>query len=110
MLPRAAITVNEGDRRSALYLLCGVIFPIDLLPRGLQELALALPFTWWYEALRRFLLGHGASARLQSWSDPALLGALLVTTIVFAVVSQFGYRALERRARRLGRIDQTSLF
>ena len=47
VLPRAAISVNEGVA-AGLYLLCGVIFPIDLLPRALQVLALALPFTWWY--------------------------------------------------------------
>jgi len=58
VLPRAAISVNEGVA-AALTLLCGVIFPIDLLPRAVQVVAVLLPFTWWYEALRRFLIGHG---------------------------------------------------
>lgn len=109
LLPRAAITLNEG-LAVALYLLCGVIFPIDLLPRGLQELALAIPFTSWYECLRRFLLGHGSSERLAGWSDAGLLVLLAVTTLAFAVVSHFGYLALETRARRLGRLDQTTMF
>ncbi len=109
LLPRAAITLNEG-LAVAFYLLCGVIFPVDLLPRGLQELALSLPFTHWYEALRRFLLGHGASARLSAWPDHVLLGALLGTTVVFVVAARWGYFALERRARQLGRLDQTTLF
>lgn len=109
LLPRAAMNLNEGVALS-LYLLCGVIFPIDLLPRALQWLSFALPFTWWYEALRRFLLGHGASARLGEFSDGALLGALALSTLVFAFVSRWGYFALERRARQLGRLDQTTLF
>lgn len=109
LLPRAAVTLNEG-LAVALYLLCGVIFPIDLLPRGVQELALSLPFTYWYEALRRFLLGHGASERLGHWPDGALLGALALTTFAFALISRRGYLALERRARQLGRLDQTTLF
>lgn len=109
VLPRIAVSMNEG-LAVALYLLCGVVFPIDLLPRGLQELSLALPFTWWYEALRRFLLGEGASARLSGWSDAHLLLALAVTTAAFAALSLWGYRRLERRARRLGRLDQTTLF
>ena len=109
MLPRAAITLNEGLAVS-LYLLCGVLFPIDALPRGLQELALALPFTHWYEALRRFLLGHGASARIGEWSDGTLLGVLALTTLIFSVASRWGYLALERRARQQGRLDQTTLF
>ena len=109
VVPRAAFAVNDGVV-VALTLLCGVIFPLDLLPRALQNVALALPFTWWYEALRRFLLGRGASARLDAWSDGALLGALAVSTVVFAVAAHLGYLALERRARRLGRLDQTTVF
>ena len=109
LLPRAAITLNEG-LAVAFYLMCGVIFPVDLLPRGLQELALGLPFTLWYEALRRFLLGHGSSARLSAWSDGMLLGLLLLATVVFSAASRWGYLALERRARQLGRLDQTTMF
>jgi ABC-2 type transport system permease protein len=109
VMPRAAFAVNDGVL-VALYLLCGVIFPLDLLPRALQWVALALPFTWWYEALRRFLLGHGSSARLAALSDGALLGALLASTAVFGVLAHFGYLALERRARRLGVLDQTTVF
>jgi ABC-2 type transport system permease protein len=109
LLPRAAMNVNEG-LSVALYLLCGVIFPIDLLPRLLQWVALLVPLTWWYEALRRFLLGHGASARLSHWSDGALLAALLVSTVVFSIAARWGYLRLEHRARQLGRLDQTTLF
>jgi ABC-2 type transport system permease protein len=109
LLPRIAMTMNEGVA-VALFLLCGVIFPIDLLPPGLEELSLALPFTYWYEALRRFLLGHGASARLSGWPDAALLAALAATTLLFVFVSTRGYFALERKARQEGRLDQTTLF
>src|SRR5262245_31718245 len=109
VLPRAAISVNEGVA-VGLYLLCGVIFPIDLLPRALQALSLALPFTWWYEALRRFLIGHGASQRLAGVPDLALVGALGLSPLVFAMLSAWGYHALERRARRQGKLDQATLF
>ena len=109
LLPRVAMTINEG-LAAGLYLLCGVIFPVDLLPRGLQELSIAMPFTLWYETLRRALLGHGASARLGAWSEPHLLGALALSTLVFSLLSWWGYLALETRARRLGRLDQTTMF
>jgi ABC-2 type transport system permease protein len=109
LMPRAAFTVNDGIA-VALYLLCGVIFPVDLLPRLLQWVALALPFTWWYEALRRFLLGHGSSALLGRWSDAALMAWLIATTLVFSVAAHLAYLALEHRARQLGRLDQTTLF
>jgi ABC-2 type transport system permease protein len=109
LLPRAAVTMNEG-LAAALYLLCGVIFPLDLLPHGLRELSIVLPFTLWYEALRRFLLGHGASATLAHWSGGTLVGALALSTLLFSLASRWGYRALEHRARQLGRIDQTTMF
>lgn len=109
LLPRVAMTLNEGIA-VALYLLCGVIFPVDMLPHGLQELSLALPFTWWYEALRRAIVGHGLSTRLGTLPDAAVLGALCLTTVVLAVGSRSAYLALETRARRLGRLDQTTMF
>jgi ABC-2 type transport system permease protein len=109
VLNRSAMTALEG-LTLALFLLCGVIFPIDLLPRVLQWVSLALPFTWWYEALRRFLLGHGSSARLAHLSDPALLLGLALVTLATSAASWWAYGALEHRARQLGRIDQTTLF
>jgi len=109
VLPRAAISVNEGVA-AALTLMCGVLFPIDLLPRALQTVAMILPFTWWYEALRRFLLGHGASTRMAAYSDAAVLGALAAATIVLSALSVWGYHRLEDRARRLGKLDQSTLF
>jgi len=109
LLPRVSITMNES-LAVALYLLCGVIFPIDLLPRALQAVSLALPFTYWYEALRRFLLGAGASARLSALSDGTLLLGLIVTTLVLGAISWWAFRALERAARASGRIDQATLF
>jgi len=109
LLPRVAISINEG-LAVALYLLCGVIYPIDLLPRVLQNFSLLLPFTWWYEGLRRFTLGHGVSERLGALPDAALLGALLATTLAMVALGRFGYSALERRARQQGRLDQTTMF
>jgi ABC-2 type transport system permease protein len=109
VLARAAMVVLEGVTLGS-YLLCGVIFPIDLLPRPFQWLALGLPFTWWYEALRRFLLGAGTRGQLQAFSDTQVLLALGATTIVFALIARWGYFAFERRARALGRLDQTTLF
>ncbi len=109
VLPRTAMNMNEGVG-IGLYLLCGVIFPIDLLPHGFRELALLLPFTYWYEALRRFLLGHGASTLLAPWSDARLLGTLAVTTLLLGVVAAWAFRRLDHRARWLGRLDHSTLY
>lgn len=109
VLTRAAMVAIEGTTLVS-YLLCGVIFPVDLLPGPLRALALALPFTWWYEALRRFLVGHGTPGLMQRWSDAQVLLWLGLSTVVFAALARWGYFAFERQARRLGRLDQTTLF
>jgi ABC-2 type transport system permease protein len=109
VLTRSAMVVLEGVTLAS-YLLCGVIFPIDLLPRPLQWVALGLPFTWWYEALRRFLAGRGTAGLMQQLTDTQVLLALGGAAIVFAVLARWGYFAFERRARALGRLDQTTLF
>src|SRR5256712_13973873 len=42
---------------AALYLVCGAIFPVTVLPPFLQALSGGIPLTWWLEAMRRGLLG-----------------------------------------------------
>ena len=67
-----------------------------------------LPFTYWYEALRRFLLGHGASQMLSQWSDAQLLGALAITTVGLGFLLGMGLsRAREpgAPARPTGALD-----
>ena len=109
VLTRAAMVALEGATLAS-YLLCGVIFPIDLLPAPLSWIALGLPFTWWYEALRRFLAGHGTHGLMQRFSDTEVLLALGISAVLFALLARWGYFAFERRARSLGRLDQTTLF
>jgi len=109
VLTRTAMVALEGAALAS-YLLCGVIFPIDLLPLPIRWIALGLPFTWWYEALRRFLAGHGTPGLLQHFSDTQVLLYLGSSALVFALLARFGYFAFEREARRLGRLDQTTLF
>ena len=109
VLTRTAMVVLEGTTLGS-YLLCGVIFPIDLLPLPLRWVALGLPFTWWYEALRRFLTGHGTLGFMQRFSDAQVLAWLGASAVVFALLARWGYFAFERQARRLGRLDQTTLF
>lgn len=109
VLARSAMLALEGVTLGS-YLLCGVIFPVDLMPLPLQWIAMVLPFTWWYEALRRFLLAHGTPGLMQQFGDTQVLLALGLTTIVFAWLARWGYFAFERKARALGRLDQTTLF
>jgi len=106
---RQSMTMNEGTG-AVLYLLCGVVFPPDLLPRILHPLSLALPVTWWMEASRRTLGVRDFSALLSVWSDGAVAAAFLLVTAVWVAGALLAFARLERRARRLGLLDVTTAF
>jgi ABC-2 type transport system permease protein len=98
----------------ALFLLCGAIFPIDVLPQWLRPLGFALPLTYWLESLRRAVLGSGASKdispSLSGISDGQLLLILLGATCVTGVISIYFSRWSEHRAREKGLIDMTTHY
>ena len=90
-----------------LYLVSGAVFQPSLLPAGLGAIARALPITYWIELSRRSLVGRPPfETGLEGWSDGGMLGVLALSTAACAVLSVLGYRALERRARAHGKLDQ----
>jgi ABC-2 type transport system permease protein len=98
----------------ALYLLCGAIFPLEMLPAWLRPIGYALPLTYWLESLRRALLGSeiskDISPSLASITDGQLLLILLGATLVSAVVSVYFFRWSEYRAGEKGLIDMTTHY
>ena len=94
----------------AIYLLCGAVFPIDVLPKPLQLLGQALPLTYWLEALRRALLGAGAGELLSSLADRELLLILAGSMVLLAVLSVAFYRWAENLAREKGLIDMQTMY
>ena len=94
-----------------MYLVCGVVFPISILPGWLQVLSLVLPPTYWLEGMRRAILGvpEGLPAStLTSWSHTELMLALLINTLLFAIFSFWFFRWSERKAWRNGRLEETT--
>ena len=94
----------------ALYVLCGAVFPIDILPKPFQILAQAFPLTYWLETLRRALLGSGASDILSGISNLQLLGILVGSTVAMIFVSIYFYRWAENRAKEKGKIDMQTMY
>ncbi|MEI8333077.1 MAG: ABC transporter permease [Chloroflexota bacterium] len=92
----------------ALYLVAGVVFPIDVLPAALQGVALAMPFTWWLEGSRRALLGAPTPGIMAGFDDPTVVFALLVSTAVLTLMSWVAFRAFVNRARERGLIDRVT--
>ncbi|MGQ9477697.1 MAG: ABC transporter permease [Candidatus Bipolaricaulia bacterium] len=97
----------------AFYLLCGVVFPLDVLPGWAQAIGRALPPTYWIEAMRRAALGEkiiGVSQLLGRLSEGELLLVLLGTTLGLAIFSHLFFKWAEQRARRRGLLDQRTNY
>jgi ABC-2 type transport system permease protein len=87
--------------RGLCQLLCGITFPIAVLPDWARAVALALPPTYVIEDMRRVLL---AGASLASMSGSlALLGAFAVGLGGLGAVA---FAAAERSGRRTGSLGQ----
>lgn len=83
--------------RGLFQVLCGMTFPIVVLPAWARSVALALPPTHLLSAVRAVLL-HGASL-LQVSGD---LAALAAAGVILCVVGVVAYQQAEAYARRTG--------
>ena len=92
----------------ALYLVSGAVFPIDILPSIVQPIALATPTTWWLEASRRGLLGHGSPGTIGTLSDGTVLLILAVSTAIVIPLSLAAFAWFMRRARQAGLLDMVT--
>jgi ABC-2 type transport system permease protein len=104
VMARHSMNLNEG-LTGAFYLLCGAVFPIEVLPGWAQKISLALPFTYWLELIRRLLTGRPYAAPLRDMGDGALIGVLALSTVFLAVLSTLWFRWCEHTARARGLID-----
>ncbi len=104
IMARHSMNLNEG-LTGAFYLLCGAVFPIEVLPKWAQSISLALPFTYWLELIRRLLTGHAYAAPLSGLGDGALVGILALSTVVLGIVATAWFSWCEATARAKGLID-----
>lgn len=92
---------------AGLYLLSGAIYPVTILPVGLEWIAKALPLSWWLEATRR-ALAPAAPRSYPEVGDGAVLGVLALLTLAFALFATVVASRAEGRARRAGIFDERS--
>jgi ABC-2 type transport system permease protein len=104
VVARHSMNLNEG-LSGLFFLLCGAVFPLDVLPHWARAISLALPFTYWLELLRRMLTGHGFAKSLASMSDGDLWRVLAFATVVLCGAALLWFRWCERYARERGLID-----
>jgi ABC-2 type transport system permease protein len=104
----------------ALFLVCGAVFPLAVLPLVVQGIGLLVPLTWWIEGTRDALFPNGISAiggpgslytnlTGQAVPDSAtIIVALLATGAVATLASIVAFRLSEHRAKTWGLLDQTT--
>jgi ABC-2 type transport system permease protein len=93
----------------ALYLVSGAIFPIDILPSFIQPLTYALPTTWWLEASRRGLLGHGTpNSVIGTVPDALVMLFLLISTAIAIPLALAAFTWFIHRARQAGLLDMVT--
>ncbi|HUH17150.1 MAG TPA: ABC transporter permease [Methylomirabilota bacterium] len=92
----------------ALYLVSGAIFPIDVLPSFLHPLAYVLPTTWWLEASRRGLVGHGSPGQIGELGDGTVMLLLVVTTAIAIPLALAAFAWFMKRARQAGLLDMVT--
>lgn len=92
----------------AFYLISGAIFPIDILPSFLHPIAYAVPTTWWLEASRRGLLGHGSPGTIGTLSDGTVMLFLAVSTAVAVPLGLAAFAWFMKRARQSGLLDMVT--
>ena len=101
---RHAWFLGEG-LAGIFYLLCGVIYTLEVLPGWGQSIARALPFTYWFASLRRSLGMAELSASLADLPLGGMLSTLALMTVGIGVAAHLFYSAMEWVGRRTGRID-----
>jgi len=89
-----------------LYLLCGVVFSIDILPSAFSWIGKAMPWTYWLEALRRILVGSPFISSLSELSNGAVFMRLTATTIATVIAAWVALRGAERLAIAMGKLDE----
>lgn len=82
-----------------ISILSGSQFPVQVLPRYLLVVALAIPLTYGYDAVRGFLLGTRTLLPL-----PDEIGILLASMGVMAALGYAAFRLVERHCKLRGTI------
>jgi ABC-2 type transport system permease protein len=112
-MTRNGMFLSEGVS-GVVYLLSGVVFPLAVLPGWIQGISLTLPTTYWLEGMRRALTGPVPESApilrgpLADWSNGELAIALAATTAVLVVAAQLFWGWSERRAWRLGKLEENA--
>lgn len=96
VMSRAAVRIVEAILYP-VFILGGLLFPLDMLPDFAQVVAYGLSLYWGGSLARDAAAGAGV--------DGLAWAMLVTTTVVYGAVALAGFRTVMRKARRLGTLD-----
>ncbi|MEY4388514.1 MAG: hypothetical protein RLZZ432_233 [Chloroflexota bacterium] len=92
----------------SVFLLCGALFPLEVLPGALRAVGAALPITWWIEGVRRALLGTTSPGLLGELPTASLVALLFVGTAAIWLIAPRLFVLGIDRARDKGYLDRNT--
>jgi ABC-2 type transport system permease protein len=97
---------------STMFIFCGVIFPMNQLPRGLDKVGYFLPISYWLELIRRAFIGKVSEAfpTFVNLSNLQLFLIMLGLSIVFGALGFWIFKLCDHRARERGLIDWSTSY
>ena len=97
---------------AALYLFCGAVFPLEVLPWWLRPAGYVMPVTYWLELVRRSLVGRVAHEypTLAGFGDAQLLVLVAMLTVAFGAIAAATFARCDYLARERGLIDRTTNY
>jgi len=96
-----------------MYLFCGAIFPLTVLPDWGQAVGRAIPITYWLEITRRAMLpnsGISSISGLGDYSNIQILSFLLLSAGIFLVLSIGIFKYADYLARKKGKLDMSTSY
>lgn len=82
-----------------IFLICGFMFPVAILPDWVKPISYLLPPTWAIELLRE---ATNEQATLTSMLPPAF--ALFLLVLLFGAIGVMSYRSVDKKARISGKL------
>lgn len=89
-----------------LFLVSGVVFPVDILPGIFADIGRWLPWTYWLEGTRHVLLGASFNSSLAGLSDGMILLRLCLLTGAISALAAGVLFGAQRIAVARGKIDE----
>jgi ABC-2 type transport system permease protein len=87
--------------RGIFLIFCGISYPLEVLPRWMQEVAAFLPLTYAIQAIRAVVLTGATFSEI--WPE---LQMLALFAVVLPIAGSLAFLVTERRARRTGALGK----